>query len=124
MTKRLFLSISLLLVSAMTALAADVTGKWVAQVPGRDGQTRETTFNFKAEGDKLTGTMSGFRGQELQITDGKINGDEISFSVVIEFQGEKRTMHYTGKVSGNELRLKRDSPRGPQEFTAKRVGVS
>src|SRR5262249_35022852 len=30
---------------------ADVSGKWTAQVPGRDGQPQETTFTFKVEGD-------------------------------------------------------------------------
>jgi hypothetical protein len=33
-----------------------VTGKWTAQVPGRDSQTREQTFNLKEDGEKLTET--------------------------------------------------------------------
>ena len=33
-----------------TALAADVTGKWVAEFPGRGGETMTMTFNFKADG--------------------------------------------------------------------------
>ena len=47
-----------LLACGMAALAADVTGKWTAQVPGRQGQTRETTFTFKQDGETLTGTVS------------------------------------------------------------------
>ena len=31
----------------LTAMAADVSGKWIAQMPGRNGQTRESTFTFK-----------------------------------------------------------------------------
>ena len=46
---------------AVAAFAADVTGKWTAQVPGRDGQTREVTYNLKADGSTLTGTHPGFR---------------------------------------------------------------
>src|SRR6266511_3507454 len=51
---------------------ADVNGKWTAQVPGRDGQPQETTFTFKVECDKLTGTVSGRQG-DTPIADGKIS---------------------------------------------------
>ena len=33
--------------------AADVTGKWTAEVKGRGGQTREVSMNLKADGEKL-----------------------------------------------------------------------
>src|SRR5262245_31197480 len=65
---------------------ADVKGKWTAQVPGRGGQAQETTFTFKVEGDKLTGSVSGRQG-DTPIADGKITGDEISFTVTRERQG-------------------------------------
>ena len=103
--------------------AADVNGKWVAQVPGRGGQTRETTFNFKAEGAKLTGTVSGMQGDQ-PISDGKINGDEISFLVVANFQGNEIKLVYKGKVTGDEIKMTRTREGGDQpgqEFVAKRV---
>src|SRR5271165_2614565 len=86
---------------ALTALAADVTGKWTAQVPGRGGQTREATFNLKAEGHTLTGTISGPRG-EMEISDGKIDGDQISFSQTLEFNGNSMKFVYKGTVSGDQ----------------------
>src|SRR5579864_1126110 len=84
---------------AMTASAADVSGKWTAQVPGRNGQTRETTFSLKADGDKLTGTMSGPQG-EIGIKDGMISGDNISFKVALEFNGNSFVLLFKGVVSG------------------------
>jgi len=116
---------SAVLVLAAIALvqASGVDGKWVAQVPGRGGQTRETTFTFKAEGAKLTGTVSGMQG-ETPISDGKINGDEISFTQTFEMQGNSIKLVYTGKVSGDEMKMtrKRDGSDQPAtEFTAKRV---
>ena len=117
--KIIVLLVGILLVAAY---AADVTGKWVAQVQGRNGQVRETVFNFKVEGDKLTGTVSG-RGGETPISDGKISGDEISFTVVRVFRGnEFRTLH-KGKVVGDEIRFTIEGPRGRTgtEFVAKRV---
>ena len=112
-------------VSSLTLQAADaaVAGKWTAQVPGRDGQTRDVTFNFKTAGDKLTGTMSGRQG-DVEITDGKVKGDEVSFNVKMSFQGNEMKMVYKGKLSGDELKLTRTregSDRPPAEFTAKRA---
>jgi hypothetical protein len=106
-----------MLAFSLAAFAADVTGKWTAQVPGRQGAARETTFTLKADGDKLTGTVSGQQG-DTPISDGKISGDKISF--VRESQRGKQT--FTGTVAGDEIKFKRAMEQGePQEFVAKRV---
>ena len=113
----------LVLAASTAALAASATGKWVAQVPGRDGQIREQTFNLKAEGEKLTGTVSGRQG-DVAITDGKVKGDEVSFDVTMKFQDRETKMTYKGKVEGDEIKFTRQregSDRPAQEFTAKRA---
>jgi hypothetical protein len=124
MKSRLPLMVSALVVAASTAaMAASVSGKWVAQVPGRDGQTREQTFNLKAEGDKLTGTVSGRQG-DTAISDGKIKGDELSFEVTMSFQGREMKTTYKGKIVGDEIKFSRQregSDRPAAEFTAKRA---
>ncbi|MBI3469729.1 MAG: hypothetical protein HY013_00045 [Candidatus Solibacter usitatus] len=119
--KRVICLAAMAVLFAMGALAADVGGKWVAQVPGRGGQTRETTFNFKADGDKLTGTMSSMAG-DVEIKDGKISGDSLSFKVNLEFGGNAVTLLFEGKVSGGEIKFtrKREGAEQVQEFTAKR----
>ncbi len=108
---------ALLAVFVMTAAAADVAGKWTAQVPSRGGETREATFNFKVDGSTLTGTMSGQQGDN-QISDGKVTGDEISFTVTVN----DRKMMFKGKVSGNEIKFTRtrEGSDRTQEFTAKK----
>ena len=100
--------------------AASIDGKWTAEVPGRDGQTRTQTFNLKADGDKLTGNVSSPMG-EREISDGKISGDDVSFKVKVEFNGNAMTMNYTGKIAGDELKLKMDNGRRQSEFVAKRA---
>jgi hypothetical protein len=124
MKKRIaFLSVCFVFAALSLAWAADVDGKWTAQVPGRGGQTRETTFTFKAEGEKLTGTVSGMQG-DSPISDGKISGDEISFTLKLNFQGNEITFLYKGKLSGDEIKMTRTRQGGDQpgqEFTAKRV---
>ena len=122
MTKRTTLVLTILLAVAFAAIAADVTGKWVAQVPGRDGQTRETTFTFKVEGDVLTGSITGRQGNQIPISDGKISGNTLSFTVTMERGGNTIKQNYTGQVSGDEIKLKREGGQGPaREFTAKRA---
>ena len=113
--KRLMLTLASLLALAGSAWAADINGKWVGQV-SRGGQTVETTFVFKVDGDKLTGTMSDGQGGTLPIADGKFSGDMVSFSVTT--QRGKRT--FTGTVSANEIKFKREGGQNPSEFTAKR----
>jgi hypothetical protein len=118
-----FFSAILILGAISAALAANVDGKWVAQVPGRGGQTSETTFTFKADGAKLTGTVTGRQG-EAPISDGTIKGDDISFTQTFEVQGNSIKVIYTGKVTGDEIKMTRKRDGGDQpatEFTAKRV---
>jgi hypothetical protein len=117
---RSILTASVLLGISLAALAADVTGKWTAQVPSRQGGTRDQTFNFKVDGDKLTGTISGRQGADIAITDGKISGDTISFTVKMEYGGNSVEQKYTGTVSGDEIKFKREGGQGAaREFTAK-----
>jgi hypothetical protein len=108
----------------LAAFAADVNGKWTAQVPGRGGQTREATFTFKADGGVLTGSVSSPRG-EAEISDGKVDGDQISFTQTMNFQGNEMKFIYKGVVSGDEIKFTRTREGGQgegqtQEFTAKR----
>ncbi len=122
MKTRLILG-ALALTLSTSAFAADVTGKWTAQVPGRDGQTRETTFNFTAAGEKLTGTVSGRNGDN-PIADGVVKGDDLSFSVSVNFGGNDMKLLYKGKVAGEEIKFTRTREGGDQpgqEFTAKRA---
>jgi hypothetical protein len=122
MTKRFLVVLALIGALSVIALGADVTGKWTAQVPGRDGQAREQIFNLKAEGDKLTGTVSGGRGGDVAIADGKVSGDTVSFTVTREMGGNTVKWTYTGTVAGNEIKFKREGgPGQPREFTAKRA---
>ncbi len=122
MKNKLTLLLVFLGLAAITAMAADVNGQWIAQVPGRGGQTSETTFQFKADASKLTGSITTQRG-ESQINDGKIDGDTISFTQSLEFGGNQFKFLYEGKVSGGEIKFtrKREGGEGQaQEFVAKR----
>ena len=106
---------------AMSAFAADINGKWSAEIEGRNGQKRTTTFNFKAAGNALTGTVSGPGGRELNIEDGKISGDTSRLRSPWSINGNSRKVVYKGTVAGDQLNLeKRGEGDQAREITAKR----
>jgi hypothetical protein len=106
MCKRALHFVYVLLVLALPLTAEDLTGKWTAAMSGRDGNTRSTTFQLKAQGDKLTGAVSTTQG-ESQIKDGKISGDEVSFITVQKIDGNEFKVNYVGKVAGKEILFRR-----------------
>ena len=90
------------LTATVAIWAADASGKWTAEMQGRNGNTMTVTMNLKADGDKLTGTVGGRMG-DTDISDGKVEGDTISFTVVREFNGNKITQNYKGKLDGDTI---------------------
>jgi len=92
-------------------LGSDVTGIWTGQVPGRDGGMQDLSFRFVQTGDTLSGKMYGDNAS-IPILDAKITGDQISFTVRTELNGQINRVTYTGTVSGNEMRLKREREGG------------
>ena len=112
-----FLLVAFLLVAGIAmASAADISGKWKGTVPGMDGGEIELTYTFKVDGDKLTGSIGSEMG-EIEISEGKVNGDEFEYS--LDFQG--MVMKTKGKVKGDEITLTTSSEWGDMESVIKRV---
>jgi hypothetical protein len=107
MKTKILLVGAFLLLALAAAYAADVTGKWVAEMPGRNGTT-QTTFTFKVDGAKLTGTMQGAQGDPVELTEGKVDGDNISFVTVRNMGGNEFKITWKGTVSGDEIKLTRE----------------
>jgi hypothetical protein len=114
--KRLIFSSISLLVFAATVFGADLNGKWSGEVPGRDGGVN-TTFVFKVDGEKLTGTMSSPQG-EVALAEGKATGDTISFSA----PGRNAKVLFQGTVAGDQIKMTRTREGGQaREFSLKRA---
>ncbi len=93
----------------------DVNGTWTWSSPGRDGTVRESTLVLKADGEKLTGTLTG-RGPEAPIADGKLAKDgTVTFKVERERNGEKMVAKYTGKLEAGLIKGTFSSNFGGQE---------
>ncbi len=115
---------ALALVVAPLVLAADVSGKWKAEFDTQVGP-QKYSFAFKVAGETLTGTASFERmGQtgQVELKEGKVKGDEISFVEPMDFQGTEVRIEYTGKVTGDEIKLTRKvGDFATEELVAKRV---
>ncbi len=98
MTKQLILPALLLLGISGAALAADINGKWTAEVQGRNGTVTQTLV-LNASGNNLTGTFEGARGGAVDISEGTLDGNKVSFKVVREFNGNQFTQQYKGTLS-------------------------
>ena len=116
MTKRSLFVFVIGVLLAAVALAADVTGKWKADFTTPDGTARSNTFTFKMDGDKLTGTVAGAQ-DETPIQDGKVSGDQISFTAERPFG----KFNYTGKITGSEIKFKVSFGDQNFEMTAKKL---
>jgi opacity protein-like surface antigen len=115
----MFLRIAVLSALATAAAwAADVTGKWTGQVSGPDGGGINLMVTFQQTGTKLTGTIEG-AGEPLQVQDGKVEGDKITFKV--SFNG--MNISHDGTVKGDEITfaIKMDGGDGPGPITLKRA---
>jgi len=110
MRRLTFLAMAMALVS-FAAWAADVSGKWTGQMASPNGEGFTITFNFKQDGSKLTGNVQGPQGDPIEITQGKVDGDKISFVVTIDVNGGMKIMH-DGTINGDEIKLNTKSDSG------------
>jgi hypothetical protein len=102
------------------AYGADVSGKWMASFDTQVGK-QEYTYEFKVDGMKLTATAKGNLVTDSVISDGKVDGNKISFVETGMYQGMPLTFNYMGEIVGDEIHFKRELMGFPaEEFVAKR----
>jgi len=110
--------------------AADPTGTYSWTTPGRNGgPERKMTLKLKLEGDKVTGTLSspGRNGEttNVEIKDAKLTGDDLSFSITREFNGNSMTQKYNAKVTADSIKGKiefqRNGETQSRDWEAKKV---
>ncbi len=101
-----FLTLTVLfLFVAGTAFAADIDGNWAGEVQGMDGNPMKISYTFKANGATLTGTTKGMDGKDISIQDGKIEGNNFSFS--LDF-GMGTPFKFKCTLSGDKIEMKMD----------------
>jgi len=83
--------------------APSIDGKWEGTMEMM-GQSMKLGYEFKSDGNMLTGIAIGPQGEKMDITNGKINGNNISFDVEVTGQ-MTMTINYTGVLMEDELEL-------------------
>ena len=122
----------LFLTTACLTWAAVIDGTWSAQVQmppnkksGAAARMVECKFDLKADGNKPTGTVTlagKKRSVTAQIVDGKIDGNQFSFTTVQTTKKGEERLDWQGTINGDTMqgtRVREGRKRG-QSFTAKR----
>ncbi len=120
MFRKIGLALLILACSSAIALAADFNGKWSAEFDTQIG-VQKYTYEFHVDGTTLTGKAISEHGENA-IQEGKIEGDNISFVEMFNFQGNDLRIVYTGKINGDEIKFTRQvADFATEELTAKRM---
>jgi opacity protein-like surface antigen len=124
MSKIAVLAVVLVLAASFAAVAADVTGQWTTQFDTQVG-VQKYTFDFKVNGEALTGTAAFERMGEkgtAELKEGKVQGDKVTFVEMLDFQGNAIRIEYTGTIAGDEIKFTRKvGDFATEELVAKRA---
>ena len=101
--------------------AADPSGRWAATFMTQVGD-QAYTYEFIVKGTSLTGTAKGSLTGETKISDGKVDGDTMTFTENANYQGMPIAFTYTGKMTNADtIELTRVIMDIPEKATAKRA---
>ena len=106
MIRKIALAVLFLALGSIGAFAADFNGKWTSQFDTQIGQ-QKYTYEFHVDGAKLTGEAVNEQFGSTDIQDGKIDGDNITFTEVLNFNGNELRITYTGKIEGDDIKFTR-----------------
>ena len=121
------------LVAAAAFTATPVTGQlagtWEVTTQGGRGGPQTSALVLTQDGETLTGTMmfnlpeQAGGPQELEVSNGTVDGNSFSFTVTLSLQGNSIDLNYSGTVDGDEMTGTRGGPRGGgQSFTGEKQG--
>jgi len=115
-----FSALAIFCVVTGLAYAADVSGTWTASFDTQVGK-QTYTYTLKVDGAALTGTAKSNMLGDSTLSDGKVDGNKISFVEKGTYQGMPLQFNYTGELAGDEIRFKRELMGFPaEEFVATR----
>jgi hypothetical protein len=91
-----------LIVAAAPAFAADATGTWTSSFDTPIGPMNYT-YTFKVAGTTVTGTAdAGMGGGPVELKNGRVEGNTISFVEDFEIMGMVITISYSGTMTSED----------------------
>jgi hypothetical protein len=119
---RYFLALaSVTALSAGLLFAGDPAGDWKASVDV-NGNDVPLTFHLKVKDASVTGAIEGMPTTPADIQNGKLEGDNITFTAVTDYEGNSVKLIYKGKIDGDQIKFSVGTDDGSWgvEFVAKR----
>lgn len=80
----------------------DVTGAWKGTFDF-NGTAMPLVFNLKSSGAAVTGTAEGMGSAPIELHDGKVDGDTLTFWLNADYQGQTYQLNYKGKVTASQI---------------------
>jgi hypothetical protein len=88
--------------AAVAAGPVDANGNWSGTFDF-NGTSMPVTFKLKSSGAALTGTVEGMGPAAIEIKDGKVDGDSVTFNLDVDYQGQTYTLSYKGKIQAGQI---------------------
>ena len=108
MLRKLCFATLFLALGAICAHAADITGKWNATVSANGGAY---VYDFQQNGTALTGhaiqMADGKSKGDVAITNGKVDGNTVTFTETLDMSGTPLAITYTGTIDGDTIKFTR-----------------
>lgn len=99
MKQRLFVMWMAILVTAASAWAADVTGKWTGSMVLNSGGDQPAFVALKQSGEVVTGSQGPSEDHQFPITSGRFDGKQVT----IEARPGAAVFKLSMKLDGNKL---------------------
>jgi hypothetical protein len=87
---------------AAPAAPANVTGFWMGNFDF-NGNAVPVTFKLTSTGPTVTGTVEGMGNAPVEIHDGKVDGNMVTFWINVDYQGQTYALQYKGKILPSEI---------------------
>lgn len=116
--KKAFISMALVVSVMCMSFVADITGAWKGFVKVPSGEDIEITYHMKTNGEKLSGVITASTGDEIEILDGHIKGNDFSFK--LDF-GSNNVLQAQGKLYNDSIVVKSQIKSYTIQNTFKRV---
>ena len=94
-----------------------IDGRWVVDP---NDTVKSLIFVFKVNNGVLTGTATPGNLGPVELSNGKVDGDHISFEVTREVMGFKVTTKYAGTISGDVINLKGSNLKGSLDLVVRK----
>lgn len=109
--------------TAISTAADDASGTWKWSFSTQNGDAIDSTMVLKQDGEKLTGNVANRFGK-VEITEGSIKDNQLSFKIKREANGAEFTVKYSGKLQGDKIigksEYQRDGQSRERDWEAKR----